>query len=201
MTNKSDVLSIFIKWQKYVERYFNQKIKMVQSDWGGEYRSLHKFLQICGITHRVCCPHTHQQNGVVECKRCHVVETGLTLPYHAKIHLQFWDDAFQTACYLINRLPTSTIKNLSPFEKLFNQALDYNFLRVFGLASYAHLINDVLLFSSLFSELSYSHIRRDGNKIVHSLVGLALISPSCTVWMEDIPFRTLPFVHADLVAL
>ena len=150
MTNKSDVLSIFIKWQKYVERYFNQKIKMVQSDWGGEYRSLHKFLQICGITHRVCCPHTHQQNGVVERKRCHVVETGLTLPYHAKIHLQFWDDAFQTACYLINRLPTSTIKNLSPFEKLFNQAPDYNFLRIFGLASYAHLINDVSLFFDLF---------------------------------------------------
>ena len=70
--------------------------------------------------------------------------------YHAKIPLQFWDDAFQTACYLINRLPTSTIKNLSPFEKLFNQAPDYNFLRIFGLASYAHLINDVSLFFDLF---------------------------------------------------
>ena len=32
MTNKSDVLSIFIKWQKYVERYFNTTVKMVQSD-------------------------------------------------------------------------------------------------------------------------------------------------------------------------
>lgn len=49
------------------------------------------------------------------------METGLTLLYHAKVPRQFWDDAFQTACYLINRLPTSTIKNLSPFEKLFNQ--------------------------------------------------------------------------------
>ena len=58
MTNKSDVLSIFIKWQKYVERYFNKKIKMVQSDWDGEYRSLHKFLQNCGITHHVGSSHT-----------------------------------------------------------------------------------------------------------------------------------------------
>ena len=81
----------------------------------------------------------------MERKHCHVVETGLTLLYHAKIPLQFWDVAFQTTFYLINRLPTSTIKNLSPFEKLFNQAPDYNFLRIFGLASYAHLINDVLL--------------------------------------------------------
>ena len=61
ITNKSDVLSIFIKWQKYVERYFNKKIKMVQSDWGGEYRSLHKFLQNCSITHCVFCPHTHHK--------------------------------------------------------------------------------------------------------------------------------------------
>ena len=41
--NKSDVLPIFIRWQKYVEQYFNQKIKMVQSYWGGEYRSLNNF--------------------------------------------------------------------------------------------------------------------------------------------------------------
>ena len=116
-----------------------KKIKMVQSNWGSEYCSLHNFLQNCGITHRVYCPHTHQQNGVVECKLCHVVEMGLTLLYHAKIPLQFWDNAFQTACYLINRLLTSTIKNLSPFEKLFNQAPDYNFLRVFGCACWPNL--------------------------------------------------------------
>ena len=130
MTNKSDVLSIFIKWQKYIERYFNTTIKMVQSDWGGEYRSLHNFLQNCGITHRVSCPHTHQQNGVVEHKHRHVVETSLALLYHAKVSLQYWDEAFQTVCYLINHLPTSTLKNQSPFEKLFHQAPDYNFLRV-----------------------------------------------------------------------
>ncbi|KAL0008335.1 hypothetical protein SO802_009837 [Lithocarpus litseifolius] len=31
-----------------------------------------------------------------------------------------------------------------------------------GLTPFAHLIDDVSLFSSLFSELSYSHIGRDG---------------------------------------
>ena len=70
-----------------------------------------------------------------------------------------------------------------------------------GLAPFTYLINDVSLFFGLFSELSYSHIRRDGNKIAHSLVRLALTSPSCIVWMENVPFRTLHFVHADLAAL
>ena len=70
-----------------------------------------------------------------------------------------------------------------------------------GLTPFALLINDVSLFSSLFSELSYSHIKRDGNKVAHSLARLALITPGCTVWMEDVPCRTLPFVEADLAVL
>ena len=69
---------------------------MVQFDWGGEYCSLHNFLQNCGITHCVSCPHTHQQNGFVECKHCHVVDTSLDLLYHAKVPLQYWDEVFQT---------------------------------------------------------------------------------------------------------
>jgi hypothetical protein len=36
--SKSDVSSIFLKFKTYVERFFDSKIKAVQSDWGGEYR-------------------------------------------------------------------------------------------------------------------------------------------------------------------
>ena len=70
-----------------------------------------------------------------------------------------------------------------------------------GLTPIAPLINDVSLFSNLYSELSYSHIKRDGNKVAHSLARLALTTLGCTVWMEDIPSRTLPFIQADLTAL
>ena len=70
-----------------------------------------------------------------------------------------------------------------------------------GLLSFAPLINDVSLFSGLYLELPYSHIRRDGNKVAHGLATLALITPNCTVWMEDVPSRTLLFVQADLAAL
>ena len=50
-----------------------------------------------------------------------------------------------------------------------------------GLAPYAHLINYVSLFSGSFSELSYSHTRRDSNKVAHSLAKLVLTSPSYTM--------------------
>ena len=132
-------VNLILKWQKYVEWYFNTTIKIVQSNWGGEYCSLHNFLQNYGITHRVSCLHTHQQNGVVERKHRHVEEIGLALLYHAKVPLQYWDDVFQTTCYLIDRLPTSILKNQSPFEKLFHQAPNYNFLRVFRCSCWPNL--------------------------------------------------------------
>ena len=50
-----------------------------------------------------------------------------------------------------------------------------------GLTPFAPLINDVSLLLGLFSELLYSHIKRDGNKVAHSLARLALIAPGCTV--------------------
>jgi hypothetical protein len=37
------------------------------------------FFQTVGIHHRLICPHTHEQNGTVERRHRHIVETGLTL--------------------------------------------------------------------------------------------------------------------------
>ena len=54
-------------------------IKAVQSDWGREFRPFTKFLTQNGIQHRLICPHTHHQNGVVERKHRNIVELGLTL--------------------------------------------------------------------------------------------------------------------------
>ena len=59
--NKSDVKYVFISFQTMVNRLFSRKIKSVQLDWGGEYRSLHTYFKSIGIIHRLSCPHTHQQ--------------------------------------------------------------------------------------------------------------------------------------------
>jgi len=111
----------------------------MQTDWGGEYQTLNSFFAKIGITHLMSCPHTHQQNGAAERKHRHIVEVGLALLAHASIPLKFWDEAFLSATYLINRTPSRVIHNSTPLKRLFQHDPDYAFLRVFGCACWPNL--------------------------------------------------------------
>jgi hypothetical protein len=71
--------SIFQRFQTLVVRQFSLKIKYVQTDWGVEYCKLNKFFQTICIHHRLIWPHTHEQNGIGECRNRHIVKTSLTL--------------------------------------------------------------------------------------------------------------------------
>jgi histone deacetylase 1/2 len=116
-----------------------KKILAVQSDWGGEYQSLNLFFKRLGISHHVSCLYAHQQNRSAERKHRHIVEVGLTLLAHASMPLKFWDEAFITAVFLINRLPSKVINGDTPFERLMGDTPDYSFLRSFGCAVWPNL--------------------------------------------------------------
>jgi histone deacetylase 1/2 len=89
-----------------------------------------------GISHLVSCPHAYQQNGPAERKHRHIVEVGLSLLAYASMPLKYWDEAFLTAVYLINRLPSKVIQSQTPQERLFGHKGDYSMLRIFGCASW-----------------------------------------------------------------
>ena len=106
---------------------------------GGEFRPLSSYCQNHGIVHRLICPHTHHQNGVVKRKHRHIVELGMTLLMQASLPIKFWDFAFQTFVYLINMLPTSSLQFQVPYTVLFHKSPDYAFLRNFGCSCYPFL--------------------------------------------------------------
>jgi hypothetical protein len=137
--NKSDVHRIFIEFQTHVERLLNKKILTIQSNWGGEYKRLHTHLTTLGIQHRVSYPHTHQQNGVVEHKHRHLIETGLALLAHSHLPLNFLGEAFITARYLINRLPSRSRHSSMHLETLMHRPPTYSQLKVFGCACWPNL--------------------------------------------------------------
>jgi hypothetical protein len=130
LATKLEVYATFLRFEQLVETFFNTKIISVQSDNGGEFRPLQTALNSMGVSYRLSCPHTHHQMGTVERKHCHIVETGLSLLATASVPFTFWDSAFETAAYLINRLPSKVTKKKSPYECLFHITPNYKLLKI-----------------------------------------------------------------------
>ena len=138
LPSKDRVLDAFINFQAYVTNHYNATVKVLRSDNGGEYTS-HAFknhLAKHGIVHQTSCPYTPQQNGVAERKNRHLMEVARSMMFHGNVPKRFWSDAVQTACYLINRVPTKILKDLSPFEVLNRNKPYIDHLRVFGCLCY-----------------------------------------------------------------
>lgn len=101
--------------------------------------SFQTFLTSQGILHQSSCPYTPQQNGVAERKNRHLVETARTMLLHHNVPSQFWGDAILTACYLINRMPSTVLHNKVPRSLLFPKQQLYGVpLRVFGCTCFVH---------------------------------------------------------------
>jgi hypothetical protein len=98
-----------------------------------------RFSEKIGISHHVSYPHAHQQNGSAERKHRYIVEVGLSLLAHASMPLKFWDEAFLTATYLINRTPSRLLDYHTPLERLFWTKPEYLSLRAFGCACWPNI--------------------------------------------------------------
>ena len=191
---KSEVFQKFHEFQNMVERLFDRKIIAMQTDWGGEYHKLHSFFDRVGISHRVSCPHTHQQNGSAERKHRRIVEVGLALLAHASMPLKFWDEAFLAATYLINRVPSKVINFESPLERLFKQKPDYTSLRVFGCACWPNLRpynkHKLEFRSKRCAFLGYSNLHK-GFKCLDVATGRVYVSRDVIFDETIFPFSTL----------
>jgi histone deacetylase 1/2 len=53
--------------------------------------------------------------------------------------LKYWDEAFLTAVFIINRLPSRIINNDTPYDRLLGSPPDYSFFRTFGCAVWPNL--------------------------------------------------------------
>jgi len=191
---KSEVFQKFHDFQQLVERQFNRKIITVQTDWGGEYEKLNSFFTKIGISHHVSCPHAHQQNGSAERKHRHIVEVGLAILASDCMPLKFWDEAFVTAVFLINRTPSKVIHFATPFERLYNQQPDYSSLRIFGCACWPNLrpynSRKLEFRSKRCVFLGYSNLHK-GYKCLDIPSGRVYISRDVVFDEENFPFKEL----------
>ncbi|GKA64423.1 putative RNA-directed DNA polymerase [Tanacetum coccineum] len=125
-------------FHKMVQVQFEKNIRRIRCDNGGEFISnqMIEFYANQGIILETSCIHTPQQNGVVERKHRHLLETARALRFEANLPTRFWGECVLTAAYVINRMPSDVIGNKTPYEVLYNQKPNYDNMRVFGCLAY-----------------------------------------------------------------
>ena len=141
LQSKSEVFFEFKVFLALIETQFSTKIKILRSDSGGEYMS-NEFqisLQSHGIISQRSCPLTPRQNGVAKRKNRHLLDVVRTLLIEFCVPSHFWCEALSTAVYLINRLPSPTLIDDSPYFRLFAHAPNYSNLHIFGCVCFVHL--------------------------------------------------------------
>ena len=101
-----------------------------------------------GVIHESSCPHTPQQNGVVERKHRHILEVARALRFQCSLPIRFWGECVMAAVYLINRMPTSVVNGQSPFEMFHGMHPDLSDLIRIGCLCYAtKLVKDEKIFN------------------------------------------------------
>lgn len=144
LKNKSDVFNAFKSWKTLVENQYEKKIKILRTDNGGEYTSVEfeGYLQDEGILHEKTIPKTPEQNGVAERMNRTLVEAVRAMLSDAQLPKTFWAEAVSTAAYVRNRSPTSTLKDMTPYEALNGRKPNVKHLRTFGCISHVHIPKD-----------------------------------------------------------
>ncbi|RVW42603.1 Retrovirus-related Pol polyprotein from transposon TNT 1-94 [Vitis vinifera] len=120
LKHKDEVLGVFKSFHAMVQTQFSAKVQVLRSDNGGEYvnHQFHEYFQQHGIIHETSCPKTPQQNGIVERKNRHVLETARALLVGAHAPTRFWADAVTTIVHLLNRMPYKVLDFQTPLQAL-----------------------------------------------------------------------------------
>jgi hypothetical protein len=125
---------------------------------------------------------------------------GLAPLAHASVPLKFWDEAFLTTVFLINRLPSKVINDQTPFEHLLGHLPDYSFLRTFGCACWPNLrpynSRKLQFRSKRCVFLGYSNMHK-GFKCLDPTKGRVYISRN--VVFDERVFYSLPFTLMSLL--
>ncbi|KAJ4967885.1 hypothetical protein NE237_014586 [Protea cynaroides] len=141
LKRKSDVFKNFKNWKILVENQTGKKIKRLRTDNGLEFCSseFNKFCTDSGIVRHCTVRHTPQQNGVAERMNMTLMERARCMLSNSGLEKDFWSEAVNTACYLVNCSPSTAIECKTPNEVWSGKPSDYSNLKVFGCPAYYHV--------------------------------------------------------------
>uniref|UniRef100_A0ACD6A2Q2 Uncharacterized protein n=1 Tax=Avena sativa TaxID=4498 RepID=A0ACD6A2Q2_AVESA len=134
LRSKDEALKFFKKIRALAENEFGLKLKAFRSNRGGEFNSglFTDFCSEVGIKRYTTAPYSPQQNGVVERRNQTVVEMARCMLKSMRMPSIFWAEAVKTAVHILNRSPTRSLNNVTPYEAWHKRKPNLCYLRTFG---------------------------------------------------------------------
>jgi len=134
LKSKDQVLNAFKDFKSRAETFTGRKIKYLQSDNGTVYRNklFDEFLKSNGIGRRLTVTYTPEQNGVAERRNRTLVQTARCLLMQSNLPRAFWAEAVNTANYIRNRCPSSSLDGRTAFELWNGYVPDVSHFKEFG---------------------------------------------------------------------
>lgn len=144
LQNKDQVFSIIQTFLLMIQNQFQAKVKVVRSDNGIEVfnTTCSKLFFDHVILHQRSVVRTPQQNGVVERKHRHLLDTTRAMRFQAHLPKKFWGECVLSATHVINMLPVEKLSWKSPFEVLYGHPPDYEHLKTVGCLCFSAIFGD-----------------------------------------------------------
>ncbi|GJT74860.1 retrovirus-related pol polyprotein from transposon TNT 1-94 [Tanacetum coccineum] len=113
LKSKDEAIDKFVLYKNEVENQLGKKIKVIQSDRGGEYVS--PFAELCA---------QHVRNRTLK-------EMVTAMLISSSMSQDMWGEAILTATYILNKIPHK-VKEETPYELWMGRKPSYQYLRVWG---------------------------------------------------------------------
>ncbi|GJS04017.1 putative ribonuclease H-like domain-containing protein [Tanacetum coccineum] len=127
----SKILKTFITG---IENQLDHKVKVIRCDNGTEFKNsvISQFCKMKGIKREFSIARTPQQNRVAERKNRTLIEVARTMLVDSKLPTTFWDEAVNTACYMLNKVLIIKPHNKTPYELIRGRPPLLDFMKPFG---------------------------------------------------------------------
>jgi transposase InsO family protein len=116
LRKKSKVFGMFKYFKALVENQTKKRIKVLRIDIGGEFcrNEFEEFCKKCGVERHKNTPYTPRWNGVAERMNKKLMEKARCMLNGVGLGKKFWVEAVGTACYMVNRSPSSVLDDKIP---------------------------------------------------------------------------------------
>ncbi|GAU15733.1 hypothetical protein TSUD_235460 [Trifolium subterraneum] len=141
LKEKSEAFETFKNFKALVEIESGCVIQMLRTDRGGEFTSnvFNEFCKTKGIKRQLTTAYTPQQNGVSERKNRTLLNIVRSVLACRNVPKSFWPEALKWAAYVMNRSPTSSVRDMTPEEAWSGVKPSVKHFRTFDCLAYAHV--------------------------------------------------------------